>query len=212
LNAEDHPEIPSPKSFRRTLVLGVDLGLLLLIIIIANAILEYFHTVNSISTGSSFPLLLFGFWGISYIIYLWISFLLIAVKRIPGCEFTAVGHWLLNRNIHVCVDSILNSRLDILQQQVGLSLKLLQTESAQKWILGLVLLFALVYFLSLNTIDPPVKLFVAGIFSLIYFLYDITIHKFSINKKDLSGRGDYPRLILQFVIAMVKKTILKSRE
>jgi hypothetical protein len=74
-------------------------------------------------------LLIWSAWGISYVAYLWISFCVIGFKKLPGCEFTALSHLLLKKNNHICVDSVLNSRLDKMQQQNGISSELLKTES-----------------------------------------------------------------------------------
>ncbi len=219
MNEENHserpsapPPLPAPQSFRRGLVFGVGVGLLLVSIIIANTLWEYFDSESSSISTVAILVFIFSIWGLSYIIYLWISFLLIAVRKLPGCEFTAISHELLKKDIHLCVDSILNSRLDNMQQQIGMSTKLLGTESAQKWIIGLMLLYVLVYFLTLDMVNASIKLIIVGVFSSIYLLYDITIHKFSVNRKDLSGRGDYPRLTLQFLIALAKSTISKSHD
>ena len=130
-------------------------------------------------------------------------FFLIGFKKLPGCEFTAISHWLLKNNIHICVDSILNSRLDKMQKENGISAKLLKTESAQKWIIGFLLLLVLIYFLVIE-FSLVVNLFFIGLFSSIYFLYDITIHRFSIGRQDLTGQGDYPRLLLKFLIELAK--------
>jgi hypothetical protein len=215
MNEEDHSEMPSPpnlpppQSFRKGLVYGVGFGLLLVAIITANTIWRDFNDDTSFNAASIF-LIIFSIWGIFYIIYLLISFFLIAAKKLPGCEFTAITHGLLKKDVHVCVDSILNSRLDNMQKEIGISTKLLRTESAQKWIAGLVLLFILVSFLTINIVDSLVKLEIIGVFSSIYFLYDITIHRFSIDRKDLTGKGDYPRLTLQYLIALLKEGAFKK--
>ena len=215
MNEDDHSEIPSqpklppPQSFRRGLVFGVGFGLLLVNIITVNTMFRYFYE-GTLFTTTSIVIIIFSIWGFLYILYLWISFLLIAFKGLPGCEFTAIGRGLLKNDIHVCVDSILNSKLDNMQKEVGISKRLLETESAQKWILGLALLCILICFLAIDTIDPLVKLVFIGIFSSIYFLYDITIHKFSIDRKDLTGKGDYPRLTLQYLITITRKILFKK--
>ena len=122
-------------------------------------------------------------------------FFLIGFKKLPGCEFTAISHWLLKNNIHICVDSILNSRLDKMQKENGISTKLLKTESAQK---------------GLEFFSLFVNLFLIGLFSSIYILYDITIHRFSIGRNDLTGQGDYPRLLLKFLLELVKGSSIKK--
>lgn len=74
-------------------------------------------------------LLIWSAWDISYVAYRWISFFVIGFKKLPRCEFTALSHWLLKKNNHTCVDSVLNSRLGKMQQQNGISSELLETES-----------------------------------------------------------------------------------
>jgi len=206
LNKDVSSEIPPPQSFRRGLVFGVGFSLFLVSIITAKNMWEYF--INKSTNMNEITLLIFSAWGISYVVYLWISFLLIGFKKLPGCEFTAISHWLLKNNIHICVDSILNSRLDKMQKENGISAKLLKTESAQKWIIGFLLLLLLVYFLVIDFFSLFVNLILIGIFSSIYFLYDITIHRISIGRKDLTGQGDYPRLLLELLLklAIFKKS------
>jgi MFS family permease len=206
LNKGLSSELPPPQSLRRGLVFGVGFGLFLVSIIIANNILQYF--VNKYTNIYEISLLIWSTWGISYVVYLWISFFLIGFKKLPGCEFTAISHWLLKKNIHICVDSVLNSRLDKMQQEIGISPQLLKTESAQKWIAGFLLLLLLIYFLFI--INLFVSLILIGLFSLIYFLYDITIHRFSIGRKDLTGKGDYPRLLLAFLLELKKGSLFKK--
>ena len=207
LNKDVYSEIPPPQSFRRGLVFGVGFGLLLVSIIIAKNMWEVFF-INKSTNMNDILLLIFSVWGISYVVYLWISFFLIGFKKLPGCEFTAISHGLLKNNIHICVDSILNSRLDKMQKENGISAKLLKTESAQKWIIGFLLLLVLVYFLVIE-FSLFVNLFLIGLFSSIYFLYDITIHRFSIGRKDLTGQGDYPRLLLKFLRELAKGSLFK---
>jgi hypothetical protein len=55
-----------------------------------------------------------------------------------------------------------------------------------------------------------VELILIGLFSSIYFLYDITIHRFSIDKTYLTGEGDYPRLISEFLRALAKGSLFKK--
>lgn len=208
MNKDVYSEIPPPQSFRRGLVFGVGFSLFLVSIITAKNIWEYF--INKSTNMNEISLLIFSAWGISYVVYLWISFLLIGFKKLPGCEFTAISHWLLKNNIHICVDSILNLRLDKMQKENGISAKLLKTESAQKWIIGFLLLVVLVYLLVIDFFSLFVNLILIGLFSSIYFLYDITIHRFSIGRKDLTGKGDYPRLLLEFLLELAKGSLFKK--
>jgi hypothetical protein len=53
-------------------------------------------------------------------------------------------------------------------------------------------------------------MFLIGLFSSIYFLYDITLHRFSIGRKDLTGQGDYPRLLLEFLLELAKGSLFKK--
>lgn len=202
MNEDVSTKIPPPQSFRRGLVFGVGFSLLLVSIITAKNMWEYF--INTPTNMIEILLLIFSVWGISYIVYLWISFLLIGFKKLRGCEFTAISHGLLKNNIHVCVDSILNSILDKMQKENGISANLLKTESAQKWITGFLLLLVLIYFLITDFFSLEIDLILIGLFSSIYFLYDITIHRFSIGRKDLTGKGDYPRLLVGFLIKLLK--------
>lgn len=208
LNKDVASELPPPQSFRRGLVFGVGIGLFLVSNIIAKNMWEYF--IDKSTSITEISLLIWSAWGISYVVYLWISFFLIGFKKLPGCEFTAISHWLLKKDIHICVDSILNSRLDKMQQEIGISPKLLITESAQKWIAGFLLLLVLIIFLAVNFSALYINLILIGLFSSIYFLYNMTIHRFSIGRKDLTGKGDYPRLVLAFLIELAKGSLFKK--
>jgi hypothetical protein len=55
------------------------------------------------------PLLIFSASGITYVVFLWFSFLLIGIRKLPGCAWTGIEKGLLNRDIHLCVDSVLNA-------------------------------------------------------------------------------------------------------
>ncbi len=189
-------DLPVPQSFRRALVFGVGFGFLGIDILSIFNIIEYF-TTTSLTTVESIAPFVIGLGGISYISYLCISFLLIGFKKLPGCEFTAISHGLLKKNIHVCVDSVLNSVLDNMQKKQGISFNLLKTESARKWIAGLVFLFIVFFFLLLEIVELNFNIILVAIISLGYFIYDITIHRFSIGRKDLTGNGDYTRLLVK---------------
>lgn len=74
-------------------------------------------------------LLILGAWGISYVVYFWISFLLIGIKGLPGCVWTAILFALSKCDIHmlhICLDSVVNARQDLTQRDYGLFVKLLK--------------------------------------------------------------------------------------
>ena len=200
----DIKDIPPPQSFRRGLVFGTGFSLFLISIITAKNMWEYF--INQSPNINEILLLIFSAWGISYVVFLWISFLLVGVKKLPGCSWTAITHGLLRDYIHICVDSVLNAKLDIIQKENGISAKLLNNDGAQLWVIGLLGLLVFVYFLIIDSISLFVKLIFIGSFSSLYFLYDITIHRFSKHRKDLTGEGDYPRLILEFLRGLSKRS------
>jgi hypothetical protein len=198
-------DIHAPQSFRRGLVFGVGISLFLVSIITAKNMWEYIINESTNINIYEISLLIFSAWGISYVNFLWISFLLVVIKKLPGCVWTAINHALYNSRIHVCEDSVYNARLDKMQKKEGISTKLLKTESARSWIIGLLLLLVLVYFLIIDFFYLNVELILIGLFSSLYFLYDITIHRFSIGKNYLTGEGDYPRLILKFLCGLAKR-------
>lgn len=200
-------DIPRPQSFRRGLVFGVGFSLFLVSIITAINIWEYF--INKSININEILLLIFSAWGISYVIFLWIPFLLVVIKKLPGCVWTAINYALSKSDIHICEDSVYNARLDKMQEKEGISAKLLKSESARSWIIGLLVLLVLVYFLIIDSLGLFVELILIGLFSSIYFLYDITIHRFSIGRKDLTGEGDYPRLVSEF-LQKIKDHYLKN--
>jgi hypothetical protein len=112
-------------------------------------------------------LLIFSGGGISYVVFLWFSFLLIGIKNLPGCAWTGIEHGLLNRDIHICVDSVLNSKQDEVQEQSGISVELLKTDGSRLWIIGLIglLVFGYVLIIDIDPISPFVKLIFIGSFS-----------------------------------------------
>ena len=73
LNKDVYSEILPPQSFRRGLVFGVGFGLLLVSMIIAKNMWEFFF-INKFTNMNDIILLIFSAWGISYVVYLWISF------------------------------------------------------------------------------------------------------------------------------------------
>jgi hypothetical protein len=184
-----------PQSFRRALVFGTGFSLLLISIMTAKNMWDYF-IVHSAYTNE-FSLLIFSAWGNFYVLYLSISFLIVVIKLFPGCLWRAIPQ-LSNGKIHKCADTALNARLDMTQLKYGISTKLLKIESGQIWIIGLLLLLALFSFLITDFLGLFVELIFVGLFSTIYFVYDITIHRFSIDRNYLSGEGDYPRLWRHF--------------
>jgi hypothetical protein len=193
-------EIPEPQSFRRALVLGTGLSLLLISIVTAKNMWEYF-IINTTSIND-FLILIFSAWGISYVIFLWISFLLIGIKNLKGCAWTAIRLGLKSGDIHICVDSVLNARQDKVQEKRGISVELLKTDGSRLWIIGLLALLVFAYFLTIDYIDfitLPIRLISIGVISSLYYLYDLTIHEFSKFRKDLDGWDDYQELLKKYL-------------
>lgn len=191
----DTKNIHKLESFRRGLVFGTGFSLLLISIASANNMWEYLST--KFMNIYDIALLIFSGGGISYVVFLWFSFLLIGIKNLRGCAWTGIEHGLLNRDIHICVDSVLNSKQDEVQEQSGISVELLKTDGSRLWIIGLIglLVFAYVLIIDIDPISPFVKLIFIGSFSSLYYLYDIVIHRFSIGRNDLDGEQDYPEVI-----------------
>jgi hypothetical protein len=161
---------------------------------------EYF-IVNTTSIDE-FLTLVFSAWGISYVIFLWISFLLIGIKNLKGCAWTALRLGLKSGDIHICVDSVLNARQDEVQEECGISRELLKTDGSRLWIIGLLSLLVFAYFLTIDYIDfitLPVRLISIGVISTLYYFYDLTIHEFSKFRKDLDGWGDYQYLLKKYL-------------
>jgi hypothetical protein len=91
------------------------------------------------------------------------------------------------------------------QQKSGISVKLLKNEGSRVWGLGVIGLLVFAYFLTIDSIPPfidsipPfVKLIFIGIFSSLYYLEDLTLHRFSIARTDLCGEGDFQRLMRNY--------------
>ena len=206
----DIDDIPYPLSFRRALVLGTGISLLLISVISANNMWKYLisHTNTEIY---DIALLIFSASGISYAVFLWFSFLLIGIKKLKGCAWTGIENGLLKRDIHICVDSVLNARQDKVQERCGISLELLKTDGSKLWIIGLLGLIAFAYFLTLDYFKPFSKLIFIGSFSSLYYLYDIVIHRFSIGREDLNGVGDYPEVIRKLLDRLGSDHNLKNR-
>jgi hypothetical protein len=203
-------DIPKPLSFRRGLVFGTGFSLLLISIASANNMWDYTNT--EFRDIYDVALLIFSGGGISYVVFLWFSFLLIGFKKLPGCAWTGIERGLLNRNIHICVDSVLNARQDIVQGESGISVELLKTDGSRLWIIGLIglLVFAYVLIVDIDRISPFVKLIFIGSFSLLYYLYDIVIHRFSIGRNNLNGVGDYPEVIGDLLSGIGKRQSYKK--
>lgn len=195
----DTKNIHKLESFRRGLVFGTGFSLLLISIASANNMWEYLST--KFMNIYDIALLIFSGAGISYVVFLWFSFLLIGIKNLRGCAWTGIEHGLLNRDIHICVDSVLNSKQDEVQEQSGISVELLKTDGSRLWIIGLIglLVFAYVLIIDIDPISPFVKLIFIGSFSSLYYLYDIVIHRFSIGRNDLDGEQDYPEVIAKLL-------------
>jgi hypothetical protein len=189
-------EICPPESFRRALVFGTSFSIFLIGVISARNMWDYLITYPS--SVYDVALLIFSGAGISYAVFLWFSFLLMGIKNLPGCGWTAIDVGLFNRIWHVCVDSVLNEKQDRVQRQSGISLELLKNEGSRVWGLGVIGLLAFAYFLTIDSIPPFVKLIFVGIFSSLYYLEDLTIHRFSIARTDLCGEGDFRRLMKEF--------------
>jgi hypothetical protein len=127
------------------------------------------------------------------------------IKKIPGCGWTAVDVGLFDRKWHVCVDSVLNAKQDRVQQKSGISVELLKNEGSRIWGLGVIGFLVFAYFLTvdsipgfIDSIPPFVKLIFIGIFSSSYIYEDLTLHRFSIGRKNLCGEGDFRRLMKTF--------------
>ncbi|HXV89471.1 MAG TPA: hypothetical protein VD710_10340 [Nitrososphaeraceae archaeon] len=85
-----------------------------------------------------------------------------------------------------------------MQRQSKISVELLKNEGSRVWGLGVIGLLVLAYFLTIGSIPPFVKLIFIGIFSSLYIFEDLTLHRFSIGRKDLCGEGDFRRLMKMF--------------
>ncbi len=86
-----------------------------------------------------------------------------------------------------------------MQKKNGISVELLMTDGSRLWTIGLLGLLVFAYVLTLDSIDLFVKLIFIGSFSSLYFLYDRTIHTPSKHRIDLTGCGDYLRLLRELL-------------
>ena len=190
------------RSFRRALVFGTGFSLLLISIVSAINMWEYYNDTKSPTIYDSL-LLIFSAWGIYYVVFLWISFLLMGFKELKGCAWAMIPKVFFKKEIHICIDSVLNGRQDKVQEENGISVKLLKNDGSRLWSIGLIGLLIFVYVLITDTIsfvDLYTKLIFIGSFSSLYYLYYRTIHNFSRNgflKKGyyLYGEGDFPNVI-----------------
>jgi hypothetical protein len=206
-------DIHKLESFRRGLVFGTGLSLLLISVVSAKNMWEYliFDTTTDIY---DIALLIFSSSGITYVVFLWFSFLLIGIKNLRGCAWTGIEHGLLNCDIHICVDSVLNGYQDKVQGESGISVELLKTDGSRLWIIGLIGLLVFAYVLIIVP-SPFVKLIFIGSFSSLYYLYGIVIHRFSrcqyLRKGNyLTGVGDYPRVISELLGGLRKGSSSKK--
>ena len=194
----DKDELLPPLSFRRGLVFGTGFSLLLISIITVRNMWLYFD--NNTTSINEFLLLIFSSWGISYVIFLWLSFFVIVIKKLPGCAWTGIKKGLLKSgDVHICVDSVLNARQDMEQKKSGISAELLKTEGSRLWIIGLIALLIFAYILTLDIIPIYLRLIMLGVISSLYYLYDITVHEFSKNRRTLYGVGDYGELLRMYL-------------
>ena len=194
----DKDELLPPLSFRRGLVFGTGFSLLLISIITVKNMWVYFD--NNTTSINEFLLLIFSSWGISYVIFLWLSFFVIVIKKLPGCAWTGIKKGLLKSgDVHICVDSVLNARQDMEQKKSGISIELLKTHGSRLWIIGLIALLKFDYRLTLDIIPIYLRLLMLGVISSLYYLYDITVHEFSKNRRTLDGEGDYGDLLRMYL-------------
>lgn len=155
---------------------------------------------NNTTSINEFLLLIFSSWGISYVIFLWLSFFVIVIKKLPGCAWTGIKKGLLKSgDVHICVDSVLNARQDMEQKKSGISIELLKTDGSRLWIIGLIALLIFAYTLTLDIIPIYLRLLMLGVISSLYYLYDITVHEFSKNRRTLDGVGDYGDLLRMYL-------------
>lgn len=193
------------RSVRRGLVLGNGFILLLISIITVNNMWAYF---SPDSKGiDEFLILIFSSWGIAYVIFLWISFFVIAIRNIPGCGWTAIKYGILKSgDVHICLDSVLNARQDIVQGKSGISVELLKTDGFKLWGGGLLGFIVIAYILTLDLIPLEFRLIILGVISSLYYIEDITIHEFSKYSTKLTGNGDYRKLLRQYLGVLTKRS------
>lgn len=138
-------------------------------------------------------------------------FFLIVIKNLKGCAWTAIKKGLLkSSNIHICVDSVLNARQDIVQNESGISVELLKTDGSRLWIIGLIALLVFAYILTVDSIHLAARLIMLGVISSLYYLYEITIHEFSKNRRYLRGKKDYPKLLKFYLDELGTRSPIKK--
>jgi len=194
-------QIHKMESFRRALVFGTGFSLLLISIVSAKNMYEYY--VTEFSDIYDILLLIFSAWGIYYVVFLWFSFLLMAFKKLKGCAWAAIPQVFSNEDIHICVDSVLNGKQDEVQEENGISVELLKNDGSRLWGIGLIGLLVFAYVLIIDSIyfiDLFVKLIFIGSFSSLYYLYFKTIHNFSrygylVEGNYLDGVRDFPEVL-----------------
>ena len=202
------------ESFRRALVFGTGFSLLLISIISAKNILEYFSDKSP--NISDIALLIFSVWGISYVVFLWFSFLLMGFKKLKGCAWAMIPKVFFGEDIHICIDSVLNGYQDKVQYENGISLKLLKTDGSLEWGIGVIGLLVFAYVLIIDPPSPIIKLILIGSFSSLYYLYYKTIHNFSRyeylkdKNKCLYGQGDFPNVLKALLCALRKGSSSKK--
>jgi len=131
-------------------------------------------------------------------------FFCIAIRNIPGCGWTAIKKGLIKScDVHICLDSVLNARQDMVQRDYGISAELLKTDGFKLWGGGLLGFLVIAYILTLDRIPLEFRLIIVGVISSLYYIEDITIHEFSKGEdgkgRYLTGCGDYPRLLGEYL-------------
>ena len=166
---------------------------------------EYY--ISEFSGVYDILILIFSAWGLYYVVFLWFSFLLMGFKKLKGCAWAAIPQVFLIKRIHLCIDSVLNARQDIVQRDNGISIELLKNDGSRLWTIGVLGLVVFAYFLAIEYIESLtlfLKLIFVGSFSSLYYLYYRTIHNFSkgeylMRGKYLTGCGDYPEVIKELL-------------
>ncbi len=194
-----------PESIRRGLVFGTGLSLLLISIITVNNMWEYSMRMDNTAGINEFLILIFSSWGIAYVTFLWVSFFVIVIKNFPGCAWTAIRLGIKSGEVHICVDSVLNAKQDMEQKYHGISASL-KTNGFRLWSVGLVALLVFAYILSINYFDLPIRLIMLGVISSLYYLYDITLHEFSKYSTNLTGCGDYQKVLKGYLCGLRKRS------
>jgi hypothetical protein len=203
-------EIPEIQSFRRALVFGTGFSLLLISIVSAKNMWEYY--ITEFKNIYDILLLIFSAWGIYYVVFLWFSFLLMGFKKLRGCSWAAIPQVFSKEDIHICIDSVLNGRQDKVQEENGISVELLKNDGSRLWTIGVLGLVVFAYFLIIESIEFItlfVKLIFIGSFSSLYYLYYKTIHNFSKGEylrrgNYLYGEGDFPKVISELLRGLRK--------